>query len=189
MLECAIMLNRGQRSDLKTERDRQLKQSSKEVRSMNERIGFSLIFIFLIIIQSVCVVLARRSSRSIGSSVAMLCCSLILPVTGNLVIIASTNRILSLTGYYIYMLGMDMVLFALIRFTDRYCQGIGDGTQKPTVVYAALEFDCVQLLLNIVFKHAFEVERITVENAPYYRLVPHFGQTISLRPFANDDLL
>ena len=145
---------------------------------MNERIGFSLIFIFLIIIQSVCVVLARRSSRSIGSSVAMLCCSLILPVTGNLVIIASTNRILSLTGYYIYMLGMDMVLFALIRFTDRYCQGIGDGTQKPTVVYAALEFDCVQLLLNIVFKHAFEVERITVENAPYYRLVPHFGETI-----------
>lgn len=145
---------------------------------MNERIGFSLIFIFLIIIQSVCVVLARRSSRSIGSSVAMLCCSLILPVTGNLVIIASTNRILSLTGYYIYMLGMDMVLFALIRFTDRYCQGIGDGTQKPTVVYAALEIDCVQLLLNIVFKHAFEVERITVENAPYYRLVPHFGQTI-----------
>lgn len=145
---------------------------------MNERIGFSLIFIFLIIIQSVCVVLARRSSRSIGSSVAMLCCSLILPVTGNLVIIASTNRILSLTGYYIYMLGMDMVLFALIRFTDRYCQGIGDGTQKPTVVYAALEIDCVQLLLNIVFKHAFEVERITVENAPYYRLVPHFGETI-----------
>ncbi len=145
---------------------------------MNERIGFSLIFIFLIIFQSVCVVLARRSSRSIGSSVAMLCCALILPVTGNLVIIASTNRILSLTGYYIYKLGMDMVLFALIRFTDRYCQGIGDGTQKPTVVYAALEIDCVQLLLNIVFKHAFEVERITVENAPYYRLVPHFGETI-----------
>ena len=145
---------------------------------MNPRVGFSLVFILLISIQMVCIVLARRSKRAIGGTVALLCCSLIPPVAGNLVIICSKYETLSIVGFYIYFLGMNMVMFALIRFTDRYCQGIGDGTQKPTIVYLALAADTVQMIANIIFGHAFDVEKIMVEGSPYYRLVPHFGQTI-----------
>lgn len=41
----------------------------------------------------------------------------------------------ALIGCYMYYLGMDLVMYALVNFTNQYCQGIGNGTQKPTFVY------------------------------------------------------
>ena len=57
-----------------------------------------------------------------ASSVAMMIGALILPVTGNLVIILSSNKLLSTLGYFTYFLGMNVVMFALVRFTFKYCR-------------------------------------------------------------------
>ncbi len=67
-------------------------------------------------------------------------------------------------------------MISLVRFTDRYCQGIGNGRQKPTFMYFALAADFVQMVMNIFFGHAFGVEKIIVHGSPYYRAVPHFEQ-------------
>ena len=65
-------------------------------------------------------VIARRSRKKIAPYVALLLAALIPPVVGNLIIVLSEEKMLSLVGYYFYFLGMNMVMFALMRFTIQY---------------------------------------------------------------------
>ena len=145
---------------------------------MNMRIGFSIVYAILIAVLLFCAVKSFRSNKSIGRSVGLLNLSLIPPLIGNLVIIVSSIRELSFVGCYIYFLGMDLVMLALVRFTVEYCSVIVMGKLKRTVMYAAIALDAVQLILNMFFAHAFDLEVIQVQDAPYYRLVPLWGQLV-----------
>lgn len=150
------------------------------------RLQYSIVFLVLIAALLFCTVQTRRSKKPIRDAVGFLEAALIPPIIGNLLITASDVRGTGLIGQYIYHLGMDLVMAALVNFTDQYCKGMGKGngsgeavsSHKPTFVYALLSADAVQLLLNPVFGHAFGVEAIDVEGLPYYRLVAYFGQTI-----------
>lgn len=85
------------------------------------RIAFAIIFVALIVALIVCHRNAHRSAKTIAASVALLIGALIPPLIGNLIIITSSWKALSTVGYYIYFLGMDMVMFALLRFALDYC--------------------------------------------------------------------
>ena len=139
---------------------------------------YSVIFVLLIYALGICAVLARRSNKPIGRAVSMLELALIPPVMGNLLIVGSGERYIALIGCYVYFIGMDLVLYALVRFTEAYCKGTGNGQKRPTVVYAALLLDSVQMICNLFIGHAFSIEAIDVEGTPYYRLVPHLGQIV-----------
>ena len=141
------------------------------------RLTYSIIYIVLIIALLACTVLARLSGRPARKSVCLLEASLIPPIVGNLLIISSGTRLPALIGCYIYFLGMDLVMFALINFTNAYCKGIGDGSHKPTVVYIPLAIDAIQMLLNPFFGHAFDIKAIEYEGSAYYTRVPRIGQT------------
>ncbi len=145
---------------------------------MDIRIGFSAVFTLVVIALIYCALKCLRSHRAIGKAVGMLDLALIPPLIGNLMIIGTSIKPLAIIGYYIYLLGMNVGMLFLVNFTDRYCQGIGNGQQKPTVVYVALALDTVQMFLNPFFGHAFSVEPVDVQGKDYYRLVPHFGQII-----------
>ena len=136
-----------------------------------------MIFVLLIYALGVCALLARRSQKPIGKAVAVLELALIPPVMGNLLIVSSGDRLIAMIGSYVYFLGMDLVLYALVSFTDQYCKGTGNGQKRPTVVYIALLLDSVQMICNLFFGHAFTIEAIELENKPYFRLVPLSGQT------------
>ena len=112
-----------------------------------------------------------------ASSVARLIDALIMPVTGNLLIILSGSRVLSILGYLIYFLGMNAVMYALIGFTFRYCYLPRPGDGIKFFAYGLLAVDAVQLLLNPFFHHAFDTEMVEVSGAAYYRLVPCLGQS------------
>ena len=142
------------------------------------RIAFSVILIALIAALGYCQRKAKHSPRAIGASVAMLIASLIPPMIGNMVIIASSNRTLSTIGYYCYFLGMNMIMFALLRFTMDYCMIPKQRRKFALFVYIPLAIDAVQELCNPVFGHAFATEAVTVSGAPYYRLIPYLGQTV-----------
>ena len=58
------------------------------------RTTFAIIFMILIVALGVCVYLSKRSRKAIGTSVALLMGSLIMPVIGNLIIIASGSELL-----------------------------------------------------------------------------------------------
>lgn len=141
------------------------------------RLAFSVIFVLLIIGLAICVVKARKSHKAIGASVALLVAALIPPIIGNLIIISSVSQQLSRHGCYVYFLGMDLVMYALLRFTMDYCMISKKSKKYRLIAYALLIVDAVQLLCNSIFGHAFDTEMILADGAPYYRLLPYAGQT------------
>ena len=86
------------------------------------RILFGILFLAIEIALAVCAVLARKSGRRIGKAASTLLISLIFPLFGNGIIIISDNRIISLIGCYMYYLGLDVSIAALLHYTFEYCQ-------------------------------------------------------------------
>ncbi len=140
------------------------------------RIAFSILFILLVVALGVCYVKARRSPKAIGYSVALLLGAIIPPLIGNLIIISSTGKALSTVGCYIYFIGMDVVMFALLRFALDYCMIPRARWKYAAAAWVLLGVDAVQLMLNPFFHHAFGTEPIPVDGADYYRLLPYAGQ-------------
>lgn len=142
------------------------------------RIALSVIFIVLILVLGVCTFFARRSRKPIGRPLALLLSSLIPPVWGNLFIIASEMEVMSWVGCYIFFLGMNYVMFAMLRFTFIYCDLPKKFNIIKFIAYGLLILDSIQLLLNPVTHHMFGLEAITAYDALYYQFVPFWGQTI-----------
>lgn len=138
---------------------------------------FAIVFILLSIGLTFCNIKAHRSPKAIGKSVARLMAALIPPVAGNLILILSTSEKLSTVGYYIYFLGMNLVMYALLSFTFDYCMTPKSKRKGALIAYAILIADVVQELCNPFFGHAFSTEEITFEGRAYYRLIPFIGQT------------
>ena len=142
------------------------------------RIAFSVLYSLFIAAFAICIHFARKSHKSSGKSVALLLTALIPPMVGNLIIIISSNQSASTVGYYIFFLGMDFVMYALVNFTHKYCS-LGKFTfRRRALLISVLAADAIQILCNPFSGHAFGIEGIEASGAIYYRLVPHFGQTI-----------
>ena len=141
------------------------------------REGILTILIILIGALTVCAFQARRSHKAIGGQVSLLLSALLPPVIGNAFLIASHSWLFSTVGFYVYFIGMDVLMFALLSFTFAYCRLSWPNKGVKWLVYSALIVDAVQLLCNPLFGHAFTTELITVEGEPYYRLVSLAGQS------------
>ena len=144
------------------------------------RIVLSVVFAVLILGLAACTIIARLSRKPNGKAVALLVSSLIPPVTGNLFIIASNFEILSKIGCYIYFLGMNYVMFAVVRFTVEYCEVSAKKYRIiEFIVYGLLILDSFQLLANIFTNHAFVMMQTTdAWGSTYYQFSPLLGQTI-----------
>ena len=141
------------------------------------RFWFSIIFICLILAIVFGSIAAARSRKAIGTSVSLLLAALLPPVIGNLMIISTDSEYIAKAGYYIYFLGMDLVMYTLLRFTSDYC-GIKRMRKGLNLfVRFILSIDVIQLLCNPLFGHAFDTEAIMTDGFLYYRLFPHIGQT------------
>ena len=147
---------------------------------MNIRIAFSTILTLLVAALCFCIYFARRSHKTIGRSVAWLDAAIIPPLIGNLIIMGSHVKELTAVGCYIYFIGMDVVILALMNFASAYCRVAGQKRRHktPLVNYILLGADTIQMLLNLVFGHAFDLEVTDVQGQPYYMVVPKLGQTI-----------
>ncbi|MBR6224029.1 MAG: EAL domain-containing protein [Lachnospiraceae bacterium] len=147
---------------------------------MGIRINYSVLFSVLALVLLFCMFKALKSQKPIGKAVAFLDVSFLPALIGNIIIVCSDSKLPAVFGYYLYFLGMNTIMLAMVNFTNEYCQGIGggNGEQKPTVIYIGLWFDMAQMLFNPFFGHAFDVEKIEVEGAGYYQLVPYWGQTV-----------
>ena len=145
---------------------------------MTIRLGFGAIFALLIAAVIFCAVRGIKSGKRIGRAVGWVNFATIIPLIGNLIIIGSTIKEIAIVGCYLYYIGMDMVMASMVFFTSVYCKGIGNGQQRPTVMYVILGVDAVQLLLNTIFGHAFTIEPVDVHGYVYYRMIPFWGQNI-----------
>ena len=142
------------------------------------RSAIALVISVIAVALSVCTNIAHRSKREISYNLALLLTALIPPVLGNLLIIIAHGRLLATIGSYVYFLGMDYVMYALLAFTLKYCRIKPSWPWGMRLVYLVLVLDGVQLLCNPFFGHAFALEEIVAYGAPYFRLVPYLGQII-----------
>ena len=123
------------------------------------RIALSIIFIVIVLITGLCAYLAFRSRRPIGKSVSLLLLCLLPPIVGNLLIIASEVEILSTVGCYVYFLGMDLVMYALMHFSFDYMGRSNDKRITVIIVGIILALDAIQILLNPIGHHAFTMTK------------------------------
>ena len=140
------------------------------------RLAYGCIFSVIIAAMAVCAVIAGRSGKRIGNAAFALLLLLILPMAGNLIVIASADRKVSIVGCYMYYIGLDLSIAALLHYTYVYC-----GITRPrgwlrNLLYGLLLASAVQLLLNPVFHHAFEITETTVDGSPYFTTIPYIGQ-------------
>ena len=132
----------------------------------------------LIILLGLFGMISRRSKKAAALPVSYLEFTFIVPIAGNLILVLSQNELLSTIGSYIYFIGMDLMAFSLFDFTLSYCNiPWREHRKKCYIIYALLTLDILQYLFNPFFGQAFGMEGITVDGAPYYRLVPYIGQT------------
>lgn len=141
------------------------------------RIVFSVLFIVMIMALARCAHIAIHSRKKVGYSLGQLLYGLIPPVLGNLIMICANSEPAAKTGCYIYFLGMDFVVFALLCFSINYCDYDRPGRIITAPVGAFLVGDCAQLLLNLFFGHAFDVEAVFYKGSVYYEVIPYAGQT------------
>ena len=140
------------------------------------RYAFAGLFIVMIFALLACMSVARRSYRKIKGAVLMLLGMLIPPMLGNLIIILSTVKIPATIGCYVYFIGMDAFIMALLHFTFEYCMIKWPSNIPRYLVYTLITLDVVQYALNPIFGQAFDTEAIQVDGRNYYRLLPYAGQ-------------
>ena len=142
------------------------------------RVEYAIIYSILSIILTVCTVSAMRmrQTKAMGGTVAFFVCSLLFPVLGNLIIISTSNKYVAEVGYYIYFLGMDVMIFSLLRLTFHYCRITWYNKPLKYAVYLLFCLDAVQYALNPYLRQAFDTEPLIVENETYYKLLPYLGQ-------------
>ncbi|MBO6129111.1 MAG: EAL domain-containing protein [Pseudobutyrivibrio sp.] len=116
-----------------------------------------------------------------GKSVWVLNLIIIPPLLGNTIVIASTTMWLSSIGYYIYHIGMTLIMFALIGFTYNYCSIYNHSVRGfhivSRILYGLLIIDMVQILANVKLGNAFKLQEIDAYGKPYFALIPHLGMT------------
>ena len=142
------------------------------------RYAFAVIYIAMVVVMMVCIPIAQKSYKAIGKNVARMLLFLVLPIIGNLIIILSTTRIPATIGSYTYFIGMDAFIVALLRFTFDYCVIKWPKKRYRYMVYGIMMIDVINYMVNPIFHNAFEMEQMMVDGYPYYRLIPHAGQTL-----------
>ena len=103
-------------------------------------------FAAIIVAMAVCVRIAMRSGKRDGVAAARLLAPLMFPMIGNMIIILSGNRTLSLIGCYLYYLGLDFSISALIHFTHVYCRIEHPRKWYLFLADSLLTIDVIQLL-------------------------------------------
>ena len=137
------------------------------------------IFAFLILILVLCAINAKRHYKDLGVAVSWLDIATIPPILGNAIIIAATQKWMALIGCYTYYIGLDFFIYEVMRFTEEYCSGAGKKKAKAPVWFKwVLLADAIQLALNPITKHAFDIEKINYQNQIFYILRPLAGQMI-----------
>ena len=138
---------------------------------------FSVIFVFLIIALGGCSIAALQSKRTIGSTVAVFTAAITPPIIGNLIIVRAGTSLPATIGYYIYFLGMDLMIWTMLKFVMEYCNYKWKKSVLRCILEIFLAADIFQYGFDIFFHQAFTTEPIQVDGYSYYRLVPRFGQT------------
>lgn len=140
------------------------------------RDGFIIIYIILLFALISCAVTAKKSHKPIAVYVFRIECAFLIPVIGNFIIILTSSRRLATAGYYIFFMGMDIVVDSLLSFAFVYCNLKWKNSRFKWMIYTLMLIDFIQYAFNPFFHHAFTTGQKDVGNRVYYTLEPHTWQ-------------
>ncbi|MCR4687925.1 MAG: bifunctional diguanylate cyclase/phosphodiesterase [Saccharofermentans sp.] len=147
---------------------------------------------FFLIVQLVLIVYAySQRKKHIGhvySSVIKLLLSGLIPIGGNLIAIMTDNITVSYIGYYIFLIGLNVLTYNIFIFTLDYCEYRYRGTFLQTLVNTLLLLSIVSVLMNPLMKHVFVMEEARPapdlphmegpSSASMYVMVPRAGRYV-----------
>ena len=141
------------------------------------RIAVAVLFILFIAALNVTAVVAGKSVKPIGRSLAKLEIGMIVPLIGNLIITLTGRYHYSMWGYYIYFVGMDIAVYRVLVFTMDYFEMKWPFKALKFFVWSLIAADGIQYFLNPTYHHAFALQAIKIDGYNYYLLVSLSGQT------------
>ena len=141
------------------------------------RIAVAVLFILFIAALNVTAVVAGKSVKPIGRSLAKLEIRMIVPLIGNLIITLTGRYHYSMWGYYIYFVGMDIAVYRVLVFTMDYFEMKWPFKALKFFVWSLIAADGIQYFLNPTYHHAFALQAIKLDGYNYYLLVSLSGQT------------
>ena len=118
--------------------------------------------------------LRTRKTKPLAGRVTALLLAVTPPVIGNIIILESTNAVLSIAGMYLCFFGTDAIVITLLLFTLDYC-AIKRQRRILVIAIAFVVIDVAQLALNPVTGLSFRVRELFVEGAPYFAPAAHAG--------------
>ncbi len=129
---------------------------------------FELLFFF--VVQLVLIIYAySQRKKHVGhvyTSVIRLLLSGLIPIGGNLIAIMSTIELTAYIGYYIFLIGMNVLTYNIFVFTMDYCEQRFRGTFLQTLINTLLGLSIISVMLNPFLGHVFELTKSSVLNPP-----------------------
>ncbi len=99
--------------------------------------------------------------------------SAIIATLSNLITLFSQNSILSSIFYSFFFIGIDGIIFFLFTFALHYTNIQLSKKKLATILFVILSADALNMLLNILFGHAFGIKEVFY-NESLYLLADHY---------------
>ncbi len=116
---------------------------------------------FFLFVQLVLIVYAyTQGSKHVGHvyiSVIKLLLSGLIPIGGNLIAIMTDNITVAYVGYYIFLIGLNILTYSIFIFTMDYCEYRFRGTFLQTLINCLLALSTISILLNPILGHVFDL--------------------------------
>lgn len=131
--------------------------------------GYLAAVIILTTLVLYCIYRCTKSNKEIAGTVRIVLTVLLIPVAANAVIATVDNRTVIYIAYIFYLIGTNLILGALIRYSLQYCDY--DYPVAERIAYLVILADCISVCLNPVFGHVYELEQKSLNgDSIYYTL-------------------
>ncbi len=128
-----------------------------------------------------CIFRTLQSRKKIRGSVFFVLSAIVIPLLGNIIIASSESPVVCNTGYMLFLMGTNLVLFTLIDFSFQYCAFTSVNRRVMAVVAVVLAADSLSVFLNNLFMHCYTLEETVLESGEiYYVLKSGLGHYIHL---------
>ncbi len=142
---------------------------------------YVIAFFITIAILLFTIVKSFESKKEIAASLRMVLILAVVAILGNLLALISGDETVCMAAYSIFFIGIDWVLYYLLKFVVEYtgCRIYQDSIRR--FVGVVMVSDSLSMFLNLFFSHAFAVRKVTVSSGEYfYRITAYLPYNIHL---------
>ena len=131
--------------------------------------GYIIALTILSLLVLFCINRSYKSNKEIARTVRRVLVVCLVPVAANAVIAISEDRLVNDIAYIWYLIGTNLILMALIRYSLEYCSFSYPRVEK--ICYLVLIVDSISVGLNPVFSHVYKLQQTTLKDKNIYFLL------------------